>query len=177
MSVAAFQPPTAIYREEQNFAWWLYALMALMVALLGVILLSRPSLGAGAAGGSGRWGLQVPIYLLVGLVLPPVMLVGVLHMTTEVAAGLCGVSFGWIPTFRRVIPLAQVRRVEVVRYQAILDHGFWGIRRAPDGEFAYTARGDRGVRLHLIDGSRILIGSQRPEELASVLERELRPMD
>lgn len=177
MSVAAIQPPSAIYREEQNFAWWLYALLGLMVALLALIISQRPDLGVGPAAGARSWGVQVPIYLLVGLVLPPVMLFGVLHMTTEVAAGACCVSFGWIPTFRRTVPLNQVRRVEVVQYQAIRDHGFWGVRRAADGECVYTARGDRAVRLHLRDGARVLIGSQRPEELAAVIERELQPID
>ncbi len=44
-----------------------------------------------------------------------------------------------------------------------------------DGERALIARGNRGVRLELIDGSKLLIGSQRPEALAMALERALRP--
>ena len=35
MSIAAIQPPAAIYREEQFFAWWLYALLAAMVGIGG----------------------------------------------------------------------------------------------------------------------------------------------
>jgi hypothetical protein len=39
-----------------------------------------------------------------------------------------------------------------------------------------NARGDRGVRIELADGSRLLVGSQRPEDLALALERAmLRP--
>lgn len=49
-------------------------------------------------------------------------------------------------------------------------HGGWGIRLAPGGR-AGNARGDRGVLLTLGDGHALLIGSQRPEELAAV-ERE-----
>ena len=40
---------------------------------------------------------------------------------------------------------------------------------------AFIARGTRGVRLELIDGTRLLIGSQRPEALAAVLDGALRP--
>jgi hypothetical protein len=39
-----------------------------------------------------------------------------------------------------------------------------------------SARGDRGVRLLLTDGTRLLIGSQQPEELAAALTRAMRPV-
>lgn len=165
LSVALARPTSAIYREEQHFAWWLYALLAVLAALgLSVLNLSRwTSLG---------WNLELPLPLLIGLGLPTLLVVGVLRMTTEVTPDACRVWFGWLPTYRRVIPLSSVRRVEIVRYQAIRDHGFWGVRMTRDGERVLTARGDRAVRLHLSDGSRVLIGTQRPEDLASVLGRE-----
>jgi hypothetical protein len=62
-----------------------------------------------------------------------------------------------------------------VNYRPIADYGFWGVRAGRDGERAFIARGNRGVRLELIDGTKILIGSQRPEALASVLDGALRP--
>jgi hypothetical protein len=82
------------------------------------------------------------------------------------------VWYGWFPTLRREVALAGLDRVEVVEYAALSEHGFWGYRRGVDGEHVMTARGDRAVRLHFADGSRILIGTQRPEELAAVLEQE-----
>ena len=60
-------------------------------------------------------------------------------------------------------------------YRPVLDYGGWGIRRGRDGERVLNARGDRGVRLHHFDGSKILIGSQRAEELALAVEGALRP--
>jgi hypothetical protein len=171
-SVAALRSPSAIYREEQNFAWWLYALLALMLVLCGLALKLRSEGPPAEPPPPNAWRLDVPIPLLVGMVLLPVMVVGVLHMTTEVTPEACTVTFGWIPTLRRSIALGEIRRVEVVRYRAIRDHGFWGVRTTRDGERVLTARGDRAVRLHLADGSRVLIGTQRPEELAGVLERE-----
>jgi hypothetical protein len=98
-----------------------------------------------------------------------------LHMTTEVAAtGLC-VCFGWAPTYPRIVSIDTIRSVEVVNYRPIADYGFWGVRAGRDGERAFIARGTRGVRIELIDGSKLLIGSQRPEVLASVLDGALRP--
>lgn len=175
-TVASIRPPAAIYREEQYFAWWLYALLAVMVGLGWLTIAWSPRGANGAAAAArGPW-LEVPFSMLIGLLLPPVLVVGVLRMTTEVTAIHCRVWYGMVPTFRRALDLDSVKRVEIVRYNAIRDHWFWGVRITRDGERVLTARGDRGVRLYLHDGSRVLIGSQRPEELAEVLERAIRPV-
>jgi hypothetical protein len=84
------------------------------------------------------------------------------------------VWFGWIPYYRRSIVIDEIRCVDVVTYKPFRDFGFWGIRSGRDGERALIARGNRGVRLELSDGSKLLIGSQRPELLAAAIDRALR---
>ena len=172
MSVATIQPPASLYREEQFFAWWVYAILGSIVGLAWFWIVWPNHAGGGAA---ARPLTQPPLSLLVGLALPPALVVGFLRMTTEVALGQCRVWFGFVPTYRRAIPLEFVTRVEIVNYRAFRDHVFWGVRTLRDGERIMTARGSRAVRLHLSDGSRVLIGSQKPEELAESLERARRP--
>ena len=71
------------------------------------------------------------------MVLPPVLVVGVLRMTTEVAPGVVRVWFGWVPTYRRLIDLSTVLRIEVIQYRPLRDYGGWGIRVAQgDGDAA-----------------------------------------
>lgn len=170
-SVATLRPPAAIYREEQYFAWWLYVLLAVMVGFGSLSLVWNP-IGVRAAAAPGP-RLEIPVVLAIGLVLPSVLVVGVLRMTTEVTPADCRVWYGIVPTFRRAMPLDLVQRVEIVRYRPFHDHWFWGARTTRDGECVLTARGDRGVRVHFLDGTRVLIGSQRPEELAEVLRRAI----
>ena len=168
LTAVAIQPPSAIYREEQRFGWWIYALLALMMALAWTLLEGR--------GGGGAWhGPQHLVGLSVGFSLPVLLVIGVLRMTTLVTPTDVRVWFGFIPTYRREIAIASISRVEVVIYRPIADFKGWGVRVGPDGERALNARGNRGVRLHLIDGSKILIGSQRPDELALAVEGALRP--
>jgi hypothetical protein len=81
----------------------------------------------------------------------------------------CCVTFGWVPTYRHSIRLDDVVGVEIVAYRAIREHGFWGIRTMPSGERVLTARGNQAVRVFLRDGRCVLIGTQRPEELARAL--------
>jgi hypothetical protein len=163
-SVVALQPVAAVFREEQYFDWRIYSLIAIVGLITGIGLLR------------GRaWSLEVVLGLLIGLLLLLFLIVFLLHMTTEVNATDLYVWFGWAPSYPRVVPISAVRCVEVVTYRPIADYGCWGIRSGRDGEKAYIARGNRGVRIELADGTKLLVGSQRPELLASVLDRALRP--
>jgi hypothetical protein len=162
-SVATLQPATAVFREEQYFDWRVYALIAAVDLLIGLVLLS------------GRaWPLEVVVGLL-GIGLITFLLILLLYMTTEVTPTDVRVWFGWVPAYRRLVPIGAVQRVEVVTFRPLADYGFWGVRSGRDGERALIARGNRGVRLTLADGSVLLIGSQCPEALATAVENALRP--
>jgi hypothetical protein len=162
-SVASLQPAAVVFREEQHFDWRIYVLIGLGEALTGVAL-ARGRVSS----------LEFTLGLLVGLGVLMVVFVFVLHMTTAVTHANVYVWFGWIPYYRRSIVIDEIRCVDVVTYKPFRDFGFWGIRSGRDGERALIARGNRGVRLELSDGSKLLIGSQRPELLAAAIDRALR---
>lgn len=173
-TVATLRPPAVIYREEQLFAWWVYAALGALagLALVFVGLPHPAAAGAGAVVNPHRWGLHaLPTILVFALTAAAILVVGVLRMTTEVTPTELRVWFGWVATYRLAIPAATIQRVEVVGYRAWVG----GVRSGPDGERVLCARGDRGVRLTLADGSRVLVGSQHPEALARELERAMRP--
>jgi hypothetical protein len=163
-SVATLQPATALFREEQYFDWRVYAMIASVEFLTALGLLHgrarSPELLLGLVVGTG-------LLLFVAVLL--------LHMTTEVTPTDVRVWFGWVSVYRRVVPLGDIRRVELVTFRPIADYGFWGVRSGRDGDRALIARGNRGVRLELADGSLLVIGSQRAEELAQAIQSALRP--
>lgn len=66
------------------------------------------------------------------------------------------------------IPLNQVVEAEVRAYSARREFGGWGVRTGRGGK-AYSAYGDKGVQLWLQGDERILIGSQRAQELLDAL--------
>ncbi len=175
MALAAFPPAVVVYREEQNFDWRVYAFIAFAEVLVWLGLIWFHDNPPPAPGPENLGTAKLAMGFLVGLVLPVVLVVGVLRMTTEVGPSDLRVWFGWIPTYRRIIPIASIQRIEVVTYRPLADYGGWGIRLGRDGVRVLNARGNQGVRIDLADGSRHLIGSQRPEDLARALERSLRP--
>lgn len=175
MAVASFQPAAVVYREEQNFDWRVYALVFLAEVLVTLTLSWFYRNGHDPTTVGGPTGLAFSLAALAGLASPVLVVVGLLRMTTEVTPTDVRVWFGWIPTYRRLVPVGSVVRIEVVSYRPLADYGGWGIRSGRDGERVLNARGNRGVRLELADGTRLLIGSQRPEALAVAIEGTLRP--
>jgi len=53
-------------------------------------------------------------------------------------------------------------------YRPLLEYGGWGIRFGKSGR-AFNMSGKRGVQLVLKGGKRLLIGSQKPEELVDAI--------
>jgi hypothetical protein len=66
------------------------------------------------------------------------------------------------------IQIAQIESAEPRTYSPIREYGGWGMRHGRGGD-AYNSHGDRGVQLVLSNQQRILIGSQRAEELADAI--------
>ena len=79
-----------------------------------------------------------------------------------------GLHIRFFPLVNRHIPLDQITRWEARTYRPILEYGGWGIRCGWKG-MAYNVSGNQGVQLELANGKRILIGSQRAEELAKAI--------
>lgn len=100
-----------------------------------------------------------------------VALVVVLFMPlcTTLQNGTLRVAFGLVPLFVWRFELKDIESVEAVTYRPLRMYTGWGMRRGFDGSRALTMRGNKGVMLHLRNGKRYLIGSQKPEELAAAL--------
>jgi len=71
----------------------------------------------------------------------------------------------YMPLLKSDILLEEIETVEARTYLPIREFGGWGIRRRA-GQRAYNVSGDQGVEITLKDGRKIMIGSQKSEELA-----------
>jgi hypothetical protein len=171
-TAVSIRPAAIVFHEEQFFDWRVYALIGALELFAGywMVWWTR-HWGPVAALLAHRWSLEFTLGLLVAVAIPYALVIGLLHMTTEVTATEVCVWFGWVPVYRRALPISGIRSYHVVEYRPILDYGGWGIRAGRNGVRMLSARGNRGVHLDLVDGTKLLIGSQRPDELAETLER------
>ncbi len=142
------------FEENQSFRQrWLWALMLAVLGGLLAALALAPEV-------------QVALLIALGITLVTALFLWSLKLTVQVDAEAIHIRF--FPVWKKTVPLAEVVRYEARTYRPILEYGGWGIRWGWKGT-AYSVRGKQGVQLELANGSRIMIGSQRPEELATAI--------
>ena len=146
------------FHEEQRFRqWWIWVLLAVAaVPLLVVVAIRGPALTV----------LLGPLLLLaVGALLAFARLV------VDVDGEAITVAFHFLWPKRR-IPLADVRSAKATTYRPILDYGGYGVRLGFRG-WAFNVSGDEGVLVETNNGSRLMIGSQRAEQLEAAIARAM----
>jgi hypothetical protein len=92
------------------------------------------------------------------------------RLVTDVRSGDLSVAMRGFWRARH-IPLDEIKSAKVVTYDPGRDYGGYGFRTTRRGK-AYIAGGNRGVRLDLVNGGAVLIGSERPDELASAISSQ-----
>ena len=87
------------------------------------------------------------------------------RLVTDLSATELRVGFRGLWRIRRV-PLASIHLAKAIQYDPVADFGGYGIRSGAHG-MGYIAHGNGGVQIELINDGKLLVGSQRPEDLAA----------
>jgi hypothetical protein len=144
---------TLLFEERQFFRQaWLWIIWGILTVV--VVVAVAPEREA------VRW-ISLGGTLAIGLFL--------LTMNMTVTVDTEFVRIRYFPLWRKTISLDQIVRWEARTYRPILEYGGWGIRYNFRRGWAYNVSGNQGVQLELANGKRILIGSQRAEELARAI--------
>jgi len=159
-----------IYREVQKFRQvWIWVIVFTIAGLqwhaaVEQLLLNRPF------GDKPMLDIPLAVYWIIfGIAMPTLFFVS--QLVTEVHDD--GIYIRFFPfhrTFRR-IAFTEVKQYKVRTYHPIREYGGWGIRIRYKGK-AYNVSGNRGVQIELLNGNRLLIGSQRAEELLRAIHEK-----
>jgi hypothetical protein len=170
-----------LFEEEQRFPLWIRALTLLPVAALGY-----PALMVWLSGGANLGLVRVvtTVFALVTLVIAALTFTTKLVTkldSSELRLRLYPLKWNLVP--RRMahkdIALGDISRWEVRTYNSLRSReywgwNFWGLSAAKGGRYLYAMRPSglfsvRGVQLRLSSGERVLVGSERPEELEDAI--------
>jgi hypothetical protein len=170
-------PQPVRFREEQRFRQpWIWVLvLPLSIGMIGFFTWAMvEQLVRGRPVGSQPMPdlmLMIIGPLFIVLMSGLAWLMWVARLVTEVRND--GVYIRFYPLHRSFhgFLFDEIASFEARTYRPVLDYGGWGIRFGAGGK-AYTVSGNRGLQISLGGGrsDQVLIGSQRPEELAMAVE-------
>ncbi len=164
-----FEKP--VFHEVQQFRQdWLWVILAFSTVMLFATTLPFmvPDVLSGNA--TGETFFLLAAVILFGFGLP--LFFYRLKMTTEVRKD--GIYIRFFP-FSRKILFSGLKSYIARKYRPIGEYGGWGVRCNWGGKgMAYNVSGNRGVQIELTSEKRILIGSQKPDELVRAIDAAMR---
>lgn len=157
-----------IFIEEQKFTQsWLFIGLA-----IGLIVVTMPIIKDWAHISQGSFGEMLND--LGGILI--ILLVFTLFIFFKLKTRIDekGVYYQYLPFHfsSRFLPWNSISKCYVRNYDAIFEYGGWGIKfsfRKSKGK-SFTVKGDVGLQLELMDGKKILIGTQKKEEIQRTID-------
>lgn len=145
------------FTEKQQFPDWLRYGVLIFIVILTYVLTKADTVNQ-----------PLFLILLACLLLPAL----IFFWTLETEVDSKNIYIRIKPFMNKKIPFDEIQSWTVRTYKPIREYGGWGIRWGPKGT-AYNIKGDQGLQLVLINGKRILVGTQRQQELARVMRSAL----
>lgn len=169
------------FEEEQRFPLWIRA-----IVLLPVVALGFPAILTCFGGGANLGLVRVLFTVLVLGALVGAALTFMMKLVTKLDSSHLHLRIHpqkWSLLPRRMthkdIALSDISRWEERTYNSLLSTEywgwhFWGLGVAKGGRYLYMMRpsspiSGRGVQLQLASGERVLVGTERAEELANAI--------
>ncbi|MDJ1473280.1 DUF6141 family protein [Xanthocytophaga flava] len=83
-----------------------------------------------------------------------------------------GIYYKFFPFHKefRKIDWKEIKDIYLRKYNPITEYGGWGPKRGPSGR-AFNVSGNQGLQLILNDGNKVLLGTQKSDDLTQVLNR------
>ena len=167
--VTTLTDEVAFFEEQKiRHVWWVMLLIYGVAALMWYGFIQQIILGQPFGTNPGPDWLIWLFWILFGIGLPLLFY----NMTLIVEVCNDHLLIRYVPFVNRQIPFTEIRGLEARTYQPIKDYGGWGIRGWGNRR-AYNVRGNQGVELELENGQMIMIGSQKPQELALAIASKL----
>ena len=89
-----------------------------------------------------------------------------MRLKTEIDQNEIRINF--FPFIKKRVNWKEIKNAEIVNYGFV---GGWGIRLWTKYGTVYNTKGDKGLAIELLNGKKILIGTQKETELRKIVEK------
>jgi hypothetical protein len=154
---------TVQFKEEQKFTqWWVWVILIgtgfLPLVLNYERLFSKRNFDEKAI---SDWVFVMFSIVVFGLIIM------FLAMKLKTKIDIIGIEMKFFPFVSKKIRWSNIKSAEVINYGFV---GGWGIRLWTQYGTVYNIRGNKGLAIELFDGKKLLIGTQKENELATAIE-------
>jgi len=156
-----------IFLETQKFNQWWLILILIVIGLVGPVIIISDWQSISEQGSESR---------IIGIIAIAVelLVVGlILYISLKTRIDEVGVHYMFFPLHWkfRLIPWAEIQNCHVRKYKPILEYGGWGMKLGLMKKHgrSITVKGDMGIQLELKTGKKILIGTQKSDQVERTL--------
>ncbi len=155
-----------VFEEKQTMLRWWWILILLPLILIIVITIAV----------QGNDVKKAEIFSSIGILIAAEALIVILFALMRLTCHIDnkGITFGYTPFIRKRKHLWQdIEKVWVRQYKPLSEYGGWGIKTISPKKrgIAYNVWGNKGLQIHLKNGKKILVGTQKANEMAAFLKR------
>lgn len=160
---------TIIFSENQKFRQlWLWFVIVSAAGLTFYSFIYQIVLGKNFSNSPISNSKLILTVLLSGLSLP--LFFFLTELRTRVTEEGLYVKFFPFHLKWLFISVDDIENFKKIKYRPVLEYGGWGIRIGVNKK-AYNVSGNKGIELTLSNGKRLLIGTQRPGEFESAMQK------
>lgn len=155
-----------IFTETQRFRqWWLLLMVSAPIIYSLYSLLDKFVFSASESDTTPLSG------LLIGFIVNDLLLVIFLLIKLETTIEKETLSVRFFPFHlkSKVFRKDEITKLEIRKYKPIREYSGWGIRGSGDNR-ALNVLGNMGLQIEFTDGKKLLIGTQKPEELEAAIQ-------
>ena len=160
-----------IFREVQRFGLWIR--LALVLAMFIAVGIQIFALWTTVLKQQAPNFVQIILNIAVGVGVPIAIAVLFWIVKLETIVRTDGLYVRFIPFHWRYkrYPAEDLSEYYARKYKPIIEYGGWGIRCSLGKRGrAYNVSGNKGVQLMFQNGKKLLIGSQKPDELEAAIK-------
>ncbi len=148
-----------LYIEHQKFPKWVSVFFLAIVIVLGYIIIKT---------------YRAPINYTLLTVTFIFILIHVFFLVAKLITEINekGINIKFIPFHRKPITYNwdDIKSCEIREYNPMLEFLGWGIRYGFSGK-SYTVKGNQGIQLELKNEKKVLIGTQKGNEIKEILKQ------
>ncbi len=158
------------FTEKQRFTQWWIWLIVITVGIIpvsGIIiqLILKQPFGNNPMSDMGLIIFSILVLIFTG---------SIFFIKLETFIDRSGIKMNFVPFHKKNVAWQEIKAANVVNYGFV---GGYGIRLGSSYGTVYNIKGKMGLAIELTNGSKFLIGTQKPEEMRQIVNRYFKKLE